>query len=225
MLTFRLSCCRICSKYSQHWHHASLLISNMLYWSSGSWRCYQLLLLGQLPRGRFRPESSHSPCSPFPSIEELRRASNPTPRTTHLWSCVAKHTITIPARWVRAAAPLEGPFGSTLGQKSPLFWRITKQIPFKLPQQFIVCRCPTPGVHRLPFFENSYKPENNVLWNKGWPLNCVLYVESLLVKPSDLGLRNRSSLPSPVESPYSIRCLQAEQCQGGQELKQEGASG
>lgn len=132
MLTFRLSCCRICSKYPQHWHHASLLVSNMLYWSPGSWRCYQLLLLGQLPRGRFRPESSYSPRPPFPPTEELRRAGGPTPRASHLWSRAAKHTITVPARWVRtAAAPLEGPFVSGLWQKSPLS-RITRQISFKL---------------------------------------------------------------------------------------------
>lgn len=104
---FMLSCYRICSKYPQHRHHASLLISNMLHWSPGSWRCYQLLLLGQLPRGRLRPEPSHSPRSPFPSIKKLCCASNPTPRTSYLWSCIAKHTITVPARWVRRAALLE----------------------------------------------------------------------------------------------------------------------
>lgn len=105
-----LSCCRVCSKHPQHGHHAGLLISDMLHWSSGSWRCYQLLLLGQLPRGRLRPKPSHSPRSPFSPTEELCCASNPTPGTSYLWPCTAKHTITVPARWVRRAAL----FGRTL---------------------------------------------------------------------------------------------------------------
>ena len=125
MLTFRLSCCRICSKHPQHWHHASLLVSNMLYRSSGSWRCYQLFLLGQLPRGRFGPESPYSPRSPFPPTEELCCAGNPTHWASHLWPSVAKHTVTLPARWARRAAS-EGPRGSGSRHQSPRLCRITK---------------------------------------------------------------------------------------------------
>ena len=132
MLTFRLSCCRIHSKHPKHWHHASLLVSNMLHWSPGSWRCYQLLLLGQLPRGRFRPESPYSPCSPFPPTEELCCARDPAPRASHLRSSVAKHTVTLPARWARKVAPLEGPCGPGSRQQSPLLCRITKLMSSKL---------------------------------------------------------------------------------------------
>lgn len=155
ILTFRLSCCRIRSKYPQHWHHASLLVSNMLHWSPGPWRCYQLLLLGQLPRGRFRPESSHCPCSPFPPIEELRRAGSPASRTSHLWSCIAKHTITIPARWVRMAAYLEGPFDSSLDKVTPSLKYSKANILQAYPSNSVrvaVCHCPTQEVCGLTFW-------------------------------------------------------------------------
>lgn len=160
MLTFRLSCCRICSKHPQHWHHASLLVSDMLYRSPGSWRCYQLLLLGQLPRGRFGPESPYSPRSPFPPTEELCCARNPTPRASHLWSSVAKHTVTLPARWARTAAPLEGPHGSGSRHQSPRLCRITKLMSST---PVLILR-----EEMGSSFGNIHKQENNLAGSKGW---------------------------------------------------------
>lgn len=166
MLTFRLSCCRICSKHPQHWHHASLLVSNMLYRSSGSWRCYQLFLLGQLPRGRFGPESPYSPRSPFPPTEELCCAGNPTHRASHLRSSVAKHTVTLPARWARRAAS-EGPRGSGSRHRSPRLCRITKLMSSK-PVLILSERIWAPPL-------GAYINENNSAGSKGW-LSEVCFV-------------------------------------------------
>lgn len=172
ILTLMLSCCRVCSKHPQHGHHAGLLISDMLHWSSGSWRCYQLLLLGQLPRGRLRPKPSHSPRSPFSPTEELCCASNPTPGTSYLWPCTAKHTITVPARWVRRAAL----FGRTLwlrfGIEVSLHMAFVKKNKANTLQGFpsnlreAVCHCPLLG-------GNVYKPQHTILVSKSW--TCELF--------------------------------------------------
>lgn len=160
MLTFRLSCDRICSKHPQHWHHASLLVSDMLYWPPGSWRCYQQLLLGQLPRGRFRPESSHSARSPIPPLEELCCACSPTSRSPQLWSCAAKHTVTLPTRWVRTAAPLEGPFRLAYSEVTSSLQNSKVYLSELIPQ------CRVAGWHWSS--RDACEPENNWAGTEGW---------------------------------------------------------